>query len=272
MDQNPKSIAFVGSIPEHYDGGMGELFFEPYAKEMAKRVAALQPAALLEIACGTGRLTNYLSQQLPNASITATDLNPPMLEFAKKKFPEMPNVLWEIADALALPYADTSFDAVVVQFGVMFYSDKLQGFKESFRVLKKGGKFIFATWKGLEDNAIAITANDVLKPFFPDNPPVFFNIPFSYYDKDQIRLEMTAASFSNIQIDYVHLDGYNITAENAARGILEGSPLINFINEKGPEKLPAIKEKLAEEIAKAYGKKDLTIPLGALIVSGERVE
>jgi ubiquinone/menaquinone biosynthesis C-methylase UbiE len=270
MDQNPKSIAFVGSIPENYDGGMGDMFFEPYAKEMAGRVVALQPATLLEIACGTGRLTKYLSQQLPNTPITATDLNPPMLYFAKEKFPEVTNVHWEVADALALPYTDSSFDCVVVQFGVMFYSDKLQGFKESLRVLKKGGKFIFATWKSLEENTIAVLGNDAVKPFFPDNPPVFFNIPFSYYDKAQIRIEMTAAGFSNIQIDDVHLDGYNTTAENASRGLLEGSPLINFITERRPEKLPAIKERLAGEITKVYGKQDLIIPLGALIVSGER--
>lgn len=270
MELNPQKIAFVGNIPEHYDGGMGEMFFEPYAKEMAKRVSTLQPSKLLEIACGTGRLTKYLSQQLPNTSITATDLNPPMLEFAKAKFHELSNVHWEIADALSLPYTDASFNAVVVQFGVMFYSDKVQGFKESFRVLKNGGKFVFATWKSLEENKIAMIANESVKPFFPDNPPVFFNIPFSYYDKDQIRNDMTAAGFSNIRIDDVDLDGYNVSAENAARGLLEGSPIINFINEKDPDKLLAIKQKLAEEITKVYGKENLTLPLGGLIVTGER--
>lgn len=268
MEQNAKNIAFVGSIPENYDGGMGDMFFEPYAKEMARRVAALQPAKLLEIACGTGRLTKYLSQQLPNTSITATDLNPPMLEFAKNKFPELSNVRWEIADALSLPYADASFDCVVVQFGVMFYPDKLQGFKESYRVLKNGGKFIFATWKSLEDNPITVIANDVVKVFFPDNPPVFFNIPFSYYDRDQIRNDLTAAGFSNIEIEDVDLEGSNISAENAARGMLEGSPMINFVNERGLDKLPAIKQKLAEEMAKVYGNENLKIPLGGLIVRG----
>jgi len=268
MEQNPKNIAFVGSIPVNYDGGMGDMFFEPYAKEMAKCVAALRPAKLLEIACGTGRLTKYLSQHLPDTSITATDLNPPMLEFAKNKFPDLSNVIWEIADALSLPYPDTSFDCVVVQFGVMFYPDKLQGFKESFRVLKSGGKFIFVTWKSLEDNPITVIANDVVKGFFPDNPPVFFNIPFSYYDKDQIRNDMTAAGFGHIEIEDVDLEGFNISAENAARGLLEGSPIINFINERGSDKLPAIKQKLTEEIAKVYGKENLTIPLGGLIVGG----
>lgn len=270
MEQNAKNIAFVGSIPVNYDGGMGEMFFEPYAKEMSKRVAALQPVKLLEIACGTGRLTKYLSQQLPHSSIIATDLNPPMMEFAKDKFPDLPNVLWEIVDALSLPYTDESFDCVVVQFGVMFYSDKVQGFRESFRTLKKGGKFIFATWKSLADNAITVIANDAVKTFFPDNPPVFFNIPFSYYDKDQIRRELTDAGFHNVQVDDVNLDGHNISAENAARGLLEGSPIINFINDRAPEKLAAIKQKLTEEITKVYGSENLTIPLDALIVTGER--
>lgn len=270
MERATTNIAFSGSIPVNYDDGMGDMFFEPYSKEMIKRIAALRPRVLLEIACGTGRLTKYLSQQLPGATIMATDLNAAMLEFAQKKFNALPNVHWEVADALSLPYADALFDCVLVQFGVMFYPDKVQGYKESFRVLKEGGKFMFATWKSLADNHISEMANDVVKTFFPDDPPVFFHIPFSYYDKDQIRQELADAGFKNIKIEDVAATGSNSSAENAARGMLEGTPIINYIKEKSPEKLPAIKQKFTEEIIKAYGKENLSIPISALIVQADR--
>jgi len=270
MEQAAKNISFSGSIPVNYDEGMGAMFFEPYAKEMAGRIAALRPAALLEIACGTGRLTKYLSEQLPEAAITATDLNPAMLEFAKSRFSALPNVQWAIADALSLPYGDAQFDCVAVQFGVMFYPDKLAGYKESYRVLKHGGKFIFATWKSLADNRISEMANDVVRNFFPEDPPGFFNVPFSYYDKDQICDELVGAGFHNIQLEDVSVAGYNISAENAARGLLEGTPIINFINEKSPDKLPAIKQKFVDEIVKVYGRENLSVPLNALIVTADR--
>lgn len=270
MEQTAKNISFSGSIPVNYDEGMGDMFFEPYAKEMIKRIVAMQPTDVLEIACGTGRVTKYLSQQLPNASILATDLNPAMLEFAQKKFSGLSNVRWELADAVSLPFDDALFDCVAVQFGVMFYPDKLQGYKESFRVLKNGGKFIFATWKSFADNPIANLANETARSFFPDDPPGFFLVPFSYYDKDQIRKELSDAGFRNIQIEDVDLKGPNISAENTARGMLEGSPIINFINEKNPDLLPEIKQKFVDEIMKAYGKENLSIPLGALIVQAER--
>lgn len=270
MEQDQKNVSFAGSIPENYDGGMGDMFFEPYAKEMVKRVVILQPGQLLEIACGTGRLTKYLSQQLPEALITATDLTPSMLEFAKKKFPAFKNVTWEIADGLSLPFKNASFDCVVVQFGVMFYPDKLQGLKEAFRVLKNGGNFVFATWNSLEKNPISNMANEVVKGFFPDDPPKFFHIPFSYYNESIIRKELSDAGFKNVEIETIALTGHNITAENAARGLLEGSPIINFINENAPDKLPEIKQKFVERIISDYGKEKLSIPLNALIVKAQK--
>ncbi|WP_165836267.1 class I SAM-dependent methyltransferase [Taibaiella soli] len=270
MKQSAKNISFSGSIPVNYDDGMGEMFFEPYATEMSNRVALLQPSAVLEIACGTGRLTKYLSQQLPGASITATDLNPAMLEFAQKRFSGLSNVRWEIADALSVPFADQSFDCVVVQFGVMFYPDKIQGFRESFRVLRSGGKFIFATWKSLADNEIAQIANDTVKIFFPNDPPVFFNIPFSYYDKDQIRKDVMNAGFGSVEIEDLSLSGSNISAENAARGLFDGTPIINFLNERAPDKIPEIKQRFVDAITKVYGKDHLSIPSSALIVTAER--
>ena len=72
---------FAGSIPEMYDRLMVPLIFEPYARDLAERVAAMQPRQVLETAAGTGVVTRALASHLPaEARIVATDLNPPMLE------------------------------------------------------------------------------------------------------------------------------------------------------------------------------------------------
>src|SRR5688500_13094174 len=110
---------FAGSIPALYDRYLGPLIFEPYAVDLAERLAILKPRDILETAAGTGIVTLELAKRLPEVTITATDLNPAMLGVAAQKVTAT-NIQWQQADALALPFADQSFDAVVCQFGVMF--------------------------------------------------------------------------------------------------------------------------------------------------------
>src|SRR5262245_52754553 len=108
---------FVGSVPEHYDRGIGPVMFLDFAADMAGRVAALRPQRVLETASGTGIVTRLLRDKLPAGSqLMATDLNPPMLEVARAKFKAGELVMLQPADAMALPFADGSFDAVICQF------------------------------------------------------------------------------------------------------------------------------------------------------------
>ena len=114
--------SFIGTIPEHYDRGLGPVIFADYAADIARRAAAGSPARVLEIAAGTGIVIRQLRDLLPaGADLTATDLNPPMLEVARAKFRPEEQVDFRPADATALPFRDCSFDAVVCQFGVMFF-------------------------------------------------------------------------------------------------------------------------------------------------------
>ena len=93
---------FAGSIPEIYDRFLVPLIFEPYADDLAARIATAQPRDVLEIAAGTGVLTRALASRLaPSVRIVATDLNQPMLDQAAKRQPAR-TVEWKQADALAL--------------------------------------------------------------------------------------------------------------------------------------------------------------------------
>jgi len=119
------STGFVGKIPEHYDRGLGPILFAGYAADIARRLTTCSPLRVLEIAAGTGIITRHLRDLLPaSASLLATDLNSPMLEVARMKFRAAEPVEFRQADATALPFPDGGFDAVVCQFGVMFFPEK----------------------------------------------------------------------------------------------------------------------------------------------------
>ena len=146
--------AFAGSIPALYEQYLGSLLFQPYAEVMAARLNDLTQGRVLETAAGTGIVTRALAKALPrDVEIVATDLNQAMLDLASGKL-QAPNVRWQQADAQALPFDDASFDAVVCQFGVMFFPDKQAGFREALRVLKPGGRFLFNVWDSLDRNEV----------------------------------------------------------------------------------------------------------------------
>src|ERR1700722_4323897 len=138
---------FVGDIPRHYDQAMGPIIFADYADDIARRAVACGPSRVLETAAGTGIVTRRLRDLLPaDVHLTATDLNPPMLEIARAKFRPGERVELQPADATALPFPDGGFDTVVCQFGVMFFPDKNKAYREVHRVLKPGGHYLFSIW------------------------------------------------------------------------------------------------------------------------------
>ena len=105
---------FSGNIPENYDSGMGPVIFAGYATDMARRVASSSPSRVLETAAGTGIVTRALRDAIPaDAHLTATDLNVGMEDIARTKFRSGEDVVFQAADATALPFPDASFDAVV---------------------------------------------------------------------------------------------------------------------------------------------------------------
>src|SRR5918996_748356 len=134
---------FAGSIPTIYETYLVPLIFEPYAKDLVARLSSRSLSCVLEVAAGTGVVTRALASALDDdVSIVATDLNQAMLDQAamvetKRK------VEWRQADAMQLPFPDGAFDAVVCQFGVMFFPDKPKAFSEARRVLRPGGVFVF---------------------------------------------------------------------------------------------------------------------------------
>ena len=172
--------SFVGNIPEHYDRGLGPIIFVDYATDIARREAACNPGRVLEIAAGTGIVTRQLRDQLPaQVRLTATDLNPPMLEVARAKFRPDEDVDFRPADAAALPFPDHSFDAVVCQFGVMFFPEKDKSYREIHRVLATGGRYLFNVWDSHRYNDFGRIVHEVVGSFFPGDPPQFYKVPFS---------------------------------------------------------------------------------------------
>ena len=114
---------FTGSIPLNYETYLGPLFFEPYAVDLAQRIEGSNFQSVLELACGTGRVTKHLVNKLSaEGRLQAIDLNAGMLQIAKEQLQDN-RIHWSVADAHELPFESKEFDLAVCQFGVMFFAD-----------------------------------------------------------------------------------------------------------------------------------------------------
>ena len=194
---------FAGSIPEIYDRYLVPLIFDSYALDLASQLAEAKPLDVLETAAGTGVLTRAIASRLPtDARIIATDLNQPMLDRAKGRQSQDGRIECKQADALARPFENQSFDVVACQFGVMFFPEKVRGYREAWRVLKPGGRFHFNVWDRISENEFADTVTEALAAVFPHDPPRFLaRTPHGYHDVERIRAELNAAGFSDLSVD-----------------------------------------------------------------------
>jgi ubiquinone/menaquinone biosynthesis C-methylase UbiE len=247
------NVVFEGSIPENYDRYLGPAFFEPFADDIAARASREQPTNVLEIACGTGIVTRRLRDRLPaTAQIMATDLNPGMFAFAQRKFSANENTKWQQADAAALPFPDSSFDAIVCQFGLMFVPDKPAAIRECYRVLAPGGVFLFNVWDAMERNPIGRIAHETIASFFDRDPPNFYEFPFGFHDADLIRDLLENAGFKSIESSLVTLPCRSSSAAKFAIGLVRGNPVSTAIEERGVN-VEEVERAVSQKIAERYG-------------------
>ncbi|MGZ8261082.1 MAG: class I SAM-dependent methyltransferase [Caldimonas sp.] len=272
MSSSDVDKVFAGSIPRLYEEYLVPLIFAPYAADLACRVGARTPSRVLEIAAGTGVVTRALAAQMPeSASIIATDLNPGMLETAANVGTKRP-VQWRQADAMQLPFANGEFDAVVCQFGVMFFPDKGQAFAEARRVLRPGGAFVFNAWDRIEDSEFADVVTSALASFFPDDPPRFLaRTPHGYHDRATIERDLRAGGFSSAAlIDTVAARSTAPTPRHPAIAYCQGTPLRSEIEARDPARLGEATDFAAAAIARRCGAGPVDGKIQAHIVTVER--
>lgn len=246
---------FGGSIPKLYETYLVPLIFEPYAVDLANRLASRSLARVLEIAAGTGVVTRRLASALPaSVSIVATDLNQPMLVQAAALGTERP-VEWRQADAMQLPFRAGTFDAVVCQFGVMFFPDKPKAFAEARRMLRSGGAFVFNVWDRIEENEFADTVTTALESLFPEDPPRFLaRTPHGYYDRQTIERDLARGGFTATpHISVVAARSRAESAQVPAVAYCQGTPLRNEIEARDAARLGEATAMAADALAKRFG-------------------
>jgi SAM-dependent methyltransferase len=271
MTRNATDKVFTGSIPKLYESHLVPLIFQPYADDLARRLASRPPRRILEIAAGTGVVTRALASALPDrTAIVATDLNQARLDQAVATGTRRP-VEWRQADAMQLPFADGAFDAVVCQFGAMFFPEKAKAFSEGRRVLRPHGIFIFNVWDRIEENEFAAVVSGAMEAVFPKDPPRFLvRTPHNYYDHATIERDLAQGGFgASPEIVTVAARSRAESARIPAVAYCQGTPLRNEIEARNAGRLGEATDAAAQAIARRFGGGTVDGKIQAHVVSIE---
>lgn len=144
MNASPIAAMF-DRISPHYDAlnhGLSLNIDRMWRRKTAKAIAKYRPTTILDLATGTADLAIAMAKHNQQAHIIGTDISEKMLEIGKAKIQKQNlenQIELQLGDAASLPFADNSFDAVTVAFGVRNFEDLRTGLSEIHRVLKPGG-------------------------------------------------------------------------------------------------------------------------------------
>jgi ubiquinone/menaquinone biosynthesis C-methylase UbiE len=181
-----------------YDDFFVPALFRQWAIRVAAAAEITAGQRVLDVASGTGVLARTVAELVgPAGSVVGLDVNAPMLAVAERAAPELE---WRTGRAEALPFGDADFDAVVSQFGLMFFEDRGAAVGEMHRVLRAKGRVALAVWAAIDESPGYAALADLLADLFGESAAQSLRAPFAMGDPDAIVALLRNAGFRNPRV------------------------------------------------------------------------
>jgi ubiquinone/menaquinone biosynthesis C-methylase UbiE len=185
---------------ESYENYMVPGLFAPWSSHLIQ-IANPQPGErVLDVACGTGIVARQIAPRVgPQGIIIGLDLDPDKINVARATAKrEGLAIEWKTSPAEQLPFPDGSFDLIICQFGLMFFSDRHAALMEMYRVLRTNRRVVLSVWQGLDRHPFYQTLDDVSRQRLGKSS---VGAVFSLGDADEVRKLLTNAGFQDIEIE-----------------------------------------------------------------------
>jgi ubiquinone/menaquinone biosynthesis C-methylase UbiE len=208
--------------------------FEQYCKEALRLSGYDGSGKVLDVACGPGTLSLLIHEDADE--IQAIDFSQGMLDCFNHELAQqgIGNITTFLMDGQSLAFADNAFDWAFSIFGLMFFPDRVQGFREMYRTLKSGGRAAVTSWAPVSDSPLMQLMFGAMGAAFPKKPEADSGKILNLEDPDNFKREMEQAGFTKVSI--THFDGsWTLTdVEEFFDSMVRGSaPIVMLKNQLG---------------------------------------
>ncbi len=201
MADNGSGFQLRGSGPEAYERYMVPIHCLSRAEDLLDRVQLKPRERVLDVACGTGVVSRYAATKVGFLGhVTGVELNPAMLEVARKISACYDQIEFVEGSALELPVPDSQFDAVLCQQAIMFFPDRVKAVREMYRALKPGGRVGLNVWRSTEYNPTFDCLIKALEKHVGQEAAKFMRSPFVMKSVAELRTIFEQAGFVDIQV------------------------------------------------------------------------
>lgn len=255
----------TGSQPVAFERDLVPAIFAAWADDLLDLAAVGTGMRVLDVACGTGVVTRAATQRSgPSGRVVGLDISPAMLTVAQSIPVPTGHIDWREADALAMPFPDHSFDAVVCAQGVQYFSDRLAGLREMRRVLVPDGRVALCIWRSIEHSPGFAVLNGVLAAHVR---PGLVDAPFTLPDAEQVQQLLTDAGFVEITIRSEAKQVHFATPEAFVEQYVSGSPLAVALAQVDEGTMQAIIRDVDEQLQPYVTGEGLLFPIEAHLVA-----
>lgn len=182
-----------------YEGLHVPALFRPFAASVLDRAGVDSGHEVLDVACGTGVLAREALRRVgPEGAVTGLDIGPGMLAVAEEL---EPRITWIEGDAGDLPFDDDRFDAVISQFGLMFFPDRVGAVAEMLRVARPDARVVVAVWDSLQRSMPFPIVVDLLHRRAGPAAADALRAPFALGDVDELESVFTKAGCRSVSIE-----------------------------------------------------------------------
>ncbi len=237
---NKNTFQLSTAAAKLYESQKVPAVFEPLARATLQTYSLAGSVATLDVACGTGIISRLLSEKLTTPSrIVGSDLNPAMVEVARRMMPASPHTVeWFAADVTALPFEVGEFDVVFCQQGLQFFPEKVAALQELRRVLKPEGRLILTCWRAVSPLFQAISDSLVVR--LSETAARQAVTPFAFRDEDIIKQLFSEAGFAQCRVSALTVERTLAPPRSAIRDEILASTYEGEIRAAGGEVLEAV--------------------------------